>query len=156
MLRAVVIKHVELSDKVVRNIIQVIITTRGASERHIDGRCQDLDVGVLGSDRIVELLESIGLVRAETAVEVVLVADLDVADGPRLGMSILGSQSTILCVDGSGEELQLVQCVLDVEVELGLWDEIPVQSKSSPYPENWFQSVKAYRMVVGVTHWAPC
>ena len=156
MLRAVVIKHVELSDKVVRNIVQVIITTRRASERHVDGRCQNLDVGVLGSDGIIEFLESIRLVRAQAVVEVVLVADLDVADGPWLGVSILGSQSTVLCVDGSGEELELVQCVLDVEVKLGLGDKIPVQSKSSPHSENWLSSAKIFCMVVGITHWAPC
>lgn len=114
----------------------MVITTRRASERHVDSRCQNLNVGVLGSDGIVEILESIRFVRAQAVVEVVLVADLDVADGPRLGVTILGPQSTILCVDGSGEEFQLIQCVLDVEVELGLRDEIPVQSKSSPYAED--------------------
>ena len=144
MLRAVVIKHVELGNEVVRNIIQVIITTRRASERHVDGRCQNLDVGVLGSDGIVELLESIRLVRAQAVVEVVLVADLDVADGPWLRMPILGPQSTILRVDRSGEELELVQCVLDVEVELGLGNEISVQGKSSPYPEDWLLLARSF------------
>lgn len=134
---AVAVEHAELGDKVVRDIVEMIITTRVAGKGHVNSRSQDLNVGILLRNGIIECREAVRLVSAETIAQVVLVADLNVTDGPWLGVAVLGTQSAVLGINRAGQELKLVEGILDVDANFGFGDTLAVQSETGPHSEDW-------------------
>lgn len=134
---AVAVEHAELGDEVVWDVVEMIITTRIARKRHVKSRSQDLNVGILLRNRVIECRETVRLVRVETIAQVVLVADLNVTDGPWLGVAVLGTQSTVLGVNRTSQEFELIEGILHVDTNFRFGDTLAVQSETGPHSKDW-------------------
>ena len=78
----------------------------------------DLELRILRLDGIEELREA-AVIAARLAVELVLVADLDVFQRERRGVAVLGAARAPLGVRAAGHVLDLVERVLDEGLEVG-------------------------------------
>lgn len=133
------IELVETNSELIRLEVRVPVAGDPLRNHHVvkDRRGRnELDVGVLLLERLLEGREPVLLVRLETggpAGEPVLVADLDILDVPRLRVTEGGADSTPLGGFGiARQEFELVEGVLNSPADLRLGEEVTVQGKTSP------------------------
>jgi hypothetical protein len=103
------------------------------------GRRNDLDVGICGLDRVVEHWETIFAVRLPAtgvASKPVFVADLDVVEGKRLGMSELSATLAPGRVGWSTDKFDLIDGVIYEGLEVFLGCGVAVQRESGPDGKN--------------------
>lgn len=136
MLIGVLIKLVEGRNKVIRNVIQMVITTRRAGKCHINSRCKDLNAGVFLCNGIVERSESVCNVGVQPIIEVVFITDFDKIDGPRVRVSVFSSKGTILGINRSSQELNLVKGIFNVDSDVFRGDDILIEGETTPNGEN--------------------
>ena len=73
-------------------------------------------MGILGLDGLVELLIASGIGTA--LIEEVLIADLDIVQRERLGMTVAYALRTPFGVGSARDILDLVECVLDETIDI--------------------------------------
>lgn len=137
MIRAHLIEIVEPLHEEIRNIVKMVVTPRIPGEIHLGRRRKNNHIRILLLDGVVEHLESVRSVRRQSVVQVILVPDFDESDLPWLRVTDGCAPGAVFGIDGPGQELELVECVLDVNVQFVFRDDVAVEGEAGPDAEDW-------------------
>lgn len=152
----IVVEAVELLDKLIRLAVRVVIAESisrvldavlevgaggGTLVSGIAGsrRADNGDLRVLGLDSVVEHDEAVLLVRVPASREAskpILVANLDVVQLERLGVTKSSALSTPLSVGRTLDEFNFVESIINERLKVLLGGNIAVQSETGPDANN--------------------